>query len=76
MSSTPPAAPAPSMRGLVVRWLINLSRVFVWLVLAVLSSWAMAALYVDVRLSALGVPLEPRSLDFAKLKGHQRLQAV
>lgn len=55
--SSSPAAPARSMRGLVVRWLINLSRVFVWLVLAVLSTWAMAALYVDVRRSALSLPL-------------------
>jgi hypothetical protein len=55
--SSSPAAPAPSKRGLVVRWLINLSSTFVWLVIAVLSTRAMAALYVDVRRSALGVPL-------------------
>ena len=39
------------------RWVKALGLAFVWLVLAVLSLWAMAALYIDVRLSALRVPL-------------------
>jgi hypothetical protein len=46
-----------SMRDLVARWLTRLTLAFVWLVLVVLSSWAMATLYVDVRLFALRVPL-------------------
>ena len=41
----------------VARWVRALGLAFVWLVLAVLSLWAMAALYVDVRLFALRVPL-------------------
>jgi hypothetical protein len=44
-------------RGLVARWLTGLGLAFVWLVLAVLSLWAMAALYIDVRLPALRLPL-------------------
>ena len=39
------------------RWVKALGLAFVWLVLAVLSLWAMAALYIDVRMSALRVPL-------------------
>ena len=39
------------------RWVKALGLAFVWLVLAVLSLWAMAALYIDVRISALRVPL-------------------
>lgn len=50
-------APARSIRDLLVRWLTKVSHVIVWLVLAALSFWAMAALYVDVRLSALKAPL-------------------
>jgi Domain of unknown function (DUF4105) len=44
-------------RGLVARWLTGLSLALVWLVLAVLSLWAMAALYIDARSSTLKVPL-------------------
>ena len=44
-------------RGFAARWLTRLGLVFVWLVLALLSLWAMAALYIDVRLSALRLPL-------------------
>jgi len=51
------AAPARSPRKRVVRWLRALSYGFVWLILAVLSLWAIAALYVDVRLPVLRVPL-------------------
>jgi hypothetical protein len=39
------------------RWLSILGLAFVWLVLAMLSLWAMAALYIDVRLPALRLPL-------------------
>ncbi len=39
------------------RCLTGLGLALVWLVLAVLSLWAMAALYIDVRLSALRLPL-------------------
>jgi Domain of unknown function (DUF4105) len=39
------------------RWLRILALAFVWLVLALLSLWAMAALYIDVRLPALRFPL-------------------
>lgn len=39
------------------RWLIALMWFFAWLVIAVLSLWAVAALYIDVRLRALSVPL-------------------
>ncbi|MGC1363190.1 MAG: DUF4105 domain-containing protein [Silvibacterium sp.] len=50
-------APARSVRDSLVRWLSRVSYIFVWLVLVVLSFWAMAALYVDVRLPALKAPL-------------------
>ena len=39
------------------RWLRILGHSFVWIVLALLSLWAMAALYIDVRLPALRLPL-------------------
>lgn len=55
MSTT--VAQAHPARRLVARWLTTLGRAVVWLVLALLSSWAMAALYVDVRISTLRVPL-------------------
>jgi hypothetical protein len=51
------AAPLCSPRDGVVRWLRTLSYGFLWLVLALLSLWAMAALYVDVRLPVLRIPL-------------------
>ena len=38
-------------------WLRILGLVFVWVVLALLSLWAMAALYIDVRRPALRLPL-------------------
>jgi len=41
----------------VARWLRRLVLAFVWLVLALLSLWATAALYIDVRLPALRLPL-------------------
>src|SRR5882757_4043467 len=44
-------------RGLVVRGLTGLASAFGWFVLAVLSCWAMAALYIDVRSSILGILL-------------------
>ncbi len=46
-----------STRGLAVRLLKIVALAFVWLVLAMLSLWAMAALYIDVRLSWLRLPL-------------------
>jgi Domain of unknown function (DUF4105) len=55
MSAT--LAQAHPRRELVARWLTRLGLALVWLVLAVLSLWAMAALYIDVRWSALRVPL-------------------
>jgi hypothetical protein len=39
------------------RWLRIVGLTFVWLVLALLSLWALAALYIDVRLPALRLPL-------------------
>lgn len=50
-------AQARSTWDLVGGWLSKLSHAVAWLVLAVLSFWAMAALYIDVRVSALRVPL-------------------
>ena len=55
MSTT--LAQAHPERGLLARWLIGLGLALVWFVVAVLSLWAMAALYIDVRLSLLRVPL-------------------
>jgi hypothetical protein len=55
MSAT--LAQAHPRRELVARWLTRLGLALVWLVLAVLSLWAMAALYIDVRWSVLRVPL-------------------
>ena len=56
-SERSPMAPPPPQRGLLTRWLTGLGLALVWLVVAVLSLWAMAALYIDVRLSALRLPL-------------------
>ena len=47
MSTT--VAGAHPERGLAARWLTGLGLALVWFVLAVLSFWAMAALYIDVR---------------------------
>src|ERR1700691_4064598 len=55
MTST--VAQAHPGRGLVARWLTGLGLALIWFVVAVLSLWAMAALYIDVRLSALRIPL-------------------
>jgi hypothetical protein len=46
-----------STQNQTVKWLRILGLAFVWLVLAILSLWAMAALYIDVRISALRLPL-------------------
>ena len=50
--STPVAGRLPSGDWL-ARWLTGLGLALVWLVLALLSLWAMAALYIDVRLSGI-----------------------
>lgn len=42
---------------LVPRWLTGLASVSVWFVLAVLSLWAIAALYIDIRLPKVRMPL-------------------
>jgi hypothetical protein len=55
MSTT--VAQAYPKRGLVARWLTGLGLALVWLVLAVFSFWAMAALYIDFRSPLLRVPL-------------------
>jgi hypothetical protein len=55
MSAT--LARAHPRRELVARWLTRLGLALVWLVLVVLSLWAIAALYIDVRWSALRIPL-------------------
>jgi Domain of unknown function (DUF4105) len=55
MSTT--VAPPYPRRGLLIRCLIGLGLALVWLVLAMLSLWAMAAVYIDVRLSVLRLPL-------------------
>jgi hypothetical protein len=56
LMSTAVVRPHPK-RGLLARWLTGLGVLFAWLVLAVLSFWAIAALYIDVRLSTLRIPL-------------------
>ena len=53
----PTLAKAHPERGLAARWLTGLGLALVWFVVAALSLWAMAALYIDVRLSALRIPL-------------------
>jgi hypothetical protein len=55
MSTT--VAQAYPKRGVVTRWLTGLGLALACFVLAVLSFWAMAALYIDVRWSTLRVPL-------------------
>jgi hypothetical protein len=55
MSTT--VAGAHPRRGLAARWLTGLGVALVWLVLAVLSCWAMAAVYIDVRTPSLRIPL-------------------
>ena len=52
-----PVTETTPKRGLVARWLTGLALAFVWFVLAVLSLWAMAALYIDIRLPTLRMPL-------------------
>jgi uncharacterized protein DUF4105 len=49
-------APA-NRRRLLTRCLTGLGVTLVWLVLAALSLWAMAALFIDVRVSALRLPV-------------------
>jgi hypothetical protein len=44
-------------RGLLTRWLTGLGVALVWLAVAQLSLWAMAALCIDVRLSILRIPV-------------------
>jgi hypothetical protein len=44
-------------RGLAARWLTRLGLALAWFVLALLSLWAAAAVYIDVRWSALRLPL-------------------
>ncbi len=44
-------------RGLAGRWLTGLGVALVWLFLAVLSCWAMAAMCIDVRIPSLRIPL-------------------
>ena len=44
-------------RGLAGRWLTGLGVALVWLFLAVLSCWAMAAICIDVRIPSLRIPL-------------------
>jgi hypothetical protein len=43
--------------GRAARWLRRLGLAFVWFVLVLLSLWAVAALYIDVRLPAWRLPL-------------------
>jgi hypothetical protein len=54
--STIAVQPHPG-RGVVTRCLIGFSLTFLWLVIAVLSFWALAALFIDIRLSLLKIPL-------------------
>jgi hypothetical protein len=53
--STTLAKPHPK-HGLVAKWLARLGLALLWFVIAILSCWAMAALFIDVRFSALRVP--------------------
>jgi hypothetical protein len=55
MSTT--VAPPHPKRGWLTRCFIGLGFALVWLILALLSLWAMAALFIDVRFSALRLPL-------------------
>ena len=50
-------AQAHPERGLVARWLTGLGLALIWFVVALLSLWAMAALYIDVRLPLIRLPL-------------------
>ena len=50
-------APPYPKRGLLTRCLTGLRLTVVWFVLGLLSLWAMAALYIDVRLATLRLPL-------------------
>jgi Domain of unknown function (DUF4105) len=54
--STTVAKPHPK-HGLITKWLARLGLALLWLVVLILSCWAMAALLIDVRFSALRVPL-------------------
>ena len=55
MSAT--VAGAHPTRGSAARWLTGLGLALVWFVVTLLSLWAMAAVYIDVRWSALRLPL-------------------
>ncbi len=55
MSTT--VAGADLAPGPAARWLTRLGLALVWFVLAVLSLWAMAAVYIDVRTPGLRIPL-------------------
>ncbi len=55
MSTTVAGAhPTP---GFAARWLTRLGLALVWFVVALLSLWALAAVYIDVRWSAVRLPL-------------------
>jgi hypothetical protein len=47
---------AHSTRPRISRYLIRIIQVFIWLILAILSIWALAALYIDLRISWLRIP--------------------
>jgi hypothetical protein len=53
---TQSAAPTPRAPSLAFRILRGVGFTFVWLVLALLTVWALAALYVDVRIDPLRIP--------------------
>src|ERR1700728_43275 len=52
-----PVAPSSPKRGWLPKCLAGLGLGLVWVVLALLSLWALAALYIDTRLSPLRLPL-------------------
>jgi hypothetical protein len=54
---TTPVAPPSPKRSWLAKCLAGLGRGIVWIVLVLLSLWALAALYIDTRLSALRLPL-------------------
>src|ERR1700733_15871743 len=55
--TTKPVAPPSPKRSWLAKCLAGLGRGIVWIVLVLLSLWALAALYIDTRLSALRLPL-------------------
>jgi hypothetical protein len=54
---TIPAAQSPSTRSVAYRILRAIAYTFVWFVVLLLTVWALAALYIDVRINMLRIPM-------------------